>query len=75
MVSHVRGEGPVVRAVFEQVTQRHGGVREPVHEQRLQDTLGVVAGPADGGNAAREEKRRHVQRKFFRMHIDAIVLS
>ena len=55
VVRHVRGECPVVRAVFEQIAQRHGCVREPVHEQRLQDTLGVVAGPAEGGNPGKKE--------------------
>lgn len=51
VVRNVSGERPVVAAVLEEIPQRHGGMGEPMNEQRLQQTLRVVSNPADGGNA------------------------
>lgn len=50
VVSHVGSKEPVVAAVPEQVTQRHGGVREAMDEQRLQDAFGVMGNPAYSSN-------------------------
>ena len=48
VVGDVGGEAPVVAAVLEQVGHRHGGVGEPVDEQRLEDPLAVVEHPGPG---------------------------
>jgi hypothetical protein len=42
VVGNVCSESPVVNAVFEQIPQRHGSVRESMNENRLKETLGIV---------------------------------
>ena len=49
MVGDVAGEAPVVGAVLEQVHDRHRGVGEPVHEDRLKQPLCIVANPETKG--------------------------
>lgn len=49
VISHPRSKAPVVGAVFEDVSQRHGSVRESVHEESLQQALDVVEGVAHAG--------------------------
>lgn len=60
VVGHICRESPVVCAVLEEIPQRHGGVREAVHENRLQQTLHIVDRIAAGGNAGAKEKRKRV---------------
>ena len=49
VVGDVAGEAPVVAAVLEQVHDRHRSVGEPVHEDGLQQPLGIVANPETKG--------------------------
>jgi len=60
VVGDVGGESPVVGAVLEEVPQRHGGMREAMDEDGLQQTLHIVDRVAAGGNAAEYEKRKRV---------------
>ena len=48
VVGDEAGESPVVDRVLEDVHDGHGGVGEAVHEDRLQEALGIVRDPADG---------------------------
>jgi hypothetical protein len=50
VVGDVRSKKPVVRAVLEQVHHGHGGVREAVHKDGLEDSLSVVHAPTNGSN-------------------------
>jgi hypothetical protein len=50
VVSNVGSKEPVVRAVLEQVHYGHGRVREAVHKDGLEDSLGVVNAPTNGSN-------------------------
>lgn len=52
MIGDVGGEQPIVRAVLEEVPQRHRSMREAVHEDGLQETLRIVDAITDGRNAA-----------------------
>jgi len=47
---HVEGEEPVVRAVLEEVEDRHRAVGEAVHKQGFKDSFCVVKGVAYGGD-------------------------
>ena len=49
VVGDVAGEAPVVAAILEQVHDRHRGVGEPVHEDRLKQPLCIVANPETNG--------------------------
>ena len=51
VVSDVGGKAPVVGRVLEQVGDGHGRVGETVDEDGLQQTLGVVKGPATQSNS------------------------
>jgi hypothetical protein len=42
VIGNICSESPVVNAVFEQIPQWHGSVRESMNENRLKETLGVV---------------------------------
>lgn len=42
MISNIQCEQPVVGTVLEQIEDGHCGVREPVDEQGLQKSLGIV---------------------------------
>ena len=42
------GESPVVDRVLEDVHDGHGGVREAMHEDSLEEALRVVRDPAGG---------------------------
>lgn len=50
VVGYVGSKKPVVRAVLEQVEHRHGRVRKAVHEDSLDDSLGVMNAPTNGSN-------------------------
>lgn len=56
IVADVEGEAPVVAAILEQIHDRHRGVREAMHEHRLQQTLHVVNRPANGRNPSVAEE-------------------
>ena len=51
------GGEPVVAAVFEEVEDGHGGVGEVVHEEGLEDALGVVRGVKPHGEGLDLEER------------------
>ena len=51
MVGHISSKEPIVTTVAEQVAQWHGGVREPMDEDRFEKALRVMNGPTDSRNA------------------------
>ena len=51
MVSHISSKAPVIGTVLEEVEEWHGAMGEPMHKLSLQQTLGIVEGPAAGSNA------------------------
>jgi hypothetical protein len=54
VVGDVGGESPVVGRVLEEVGDGHGRVGEPMDEDRLQQTLGVVEGPTAERDSAKK---------------------
>ncbi len=54
VVGDVGGKSPVVGRVLEEVGDGHGRVGEPVDEDRLQQTLGVVEGPTAERDSAKK---------------------
>lgn len=55
--TYQRRERPVVAAVLEKVGQRHGGAAEAVHEECLEQTLGVVGDVAPDTKPAAQTER------------------
>jgi hypothetical protein len=53
VISDIRSKSPVVNAVFEQIPQRHGSVRETMNENRLKepfDVMNCVTSCSNAGN-------------------------
>lgn len=57
VISDISSESPVVRAVLEQIAQRHCGVREAMNEDRFQKSFGVMDRVACGGDAKGQTRR------------------
>jgi hypothetical protein len=51
MVCNVGSKDPVVGAIAEQVTHRHGSMREAMNKQSFQYAFAIVKHPADNCNA------------------------
>lgn len=58
MVGDISGETPIVRAIFEEITQGHSGVRETMDENRLQQTFHIMDCVTGSGNTEMKQKYR-----------------
>mmetsp|Transcript_9847 Transcript_9847/g.26804 ORF Transcript_9847/g.26804 Transcript_9847/m.26804 type:complete len:256 (-) Transcript_9847:441-1208(-) len=58
-VCHIQCKQPVVRAVLDQVEQRHGRVRKLVHIECLVNPLGIVETPVEASQRLRERLAGH----------------
>lgn len=58
MVGDISGETPIVRAIFEEITQGHSGVRETMDENRLQQTFHIMDCVTGSGNTGMKQKYR-----------------